>query len=127
MLWSIVLIATVLFMFSVFFMQACTDYLERDGEDGIKISRPLEEMGWPIYGAFILYIGFYQCVVANTLTSLFVESTMANASKDQQQCIQAELENKDRYVHLLKSWYEAIDTDESGQVTYAEIVDSLDA
>jgi hypothetical protein len=159
MLWSMVLIAVVLFMFSVFFMQACTDFLEKEGdgvnpsvrqeidsfwgsvvqsmlsmymasmsgEDWIKIARPLEDIGWLYYGAFLLYIGFYECVVANTLTSLFVESTMANADKDQQELINAELENKDQYVRMLQSWYESLDRDNSGTLTYAEIVDSLDA
>ena len=32
---------------------------------------------------FLLYIGFFFCVVTNTLTSLFVEASLSNADKDQ--------------------------------------------
>merc|ERR1712232_394009 len=97
------------------------------GEDWRRIARPLWDCGAFFYVCFLLYIGFYECVVANTLTSLFVETTIANADKDQQQLIQAELEQKDAYVHLLKDWYESIDTDKSGNITFDEVLSSLEA
>eukprot|EP00929_Paragymnodinium_shiwhaense_P101787 TRINITY_DN6497_c0_g1_i1.p1 TRINITY_DN6497_c0_g1~~TRINITY_DN6497_c0_g1_i1.p1 ORF type:complete len:775 (-),score=128.36 TRINITY_DN6497_c0_g1_i1:227-2551(-) len=84
---------------------------------------------WPIgtayYMLFLLYILFYTCVICNTITSLFVESTMFNADKDHQAVVQNALENTEEYIEKLRGWFSSVDTDGSGCITYDEFCDKL--
>merc|ERR1712048_1041695 len=61
---------------------------------------------------------FYTCVVSNTITSLFLESTMAFAEHDTQQVIQDRLDRKDEYVKKLRDWFNNIDDCGLGSITY---------
>merc|ERR1712014_425902 len=76
--------------------------------------------GIGFYLLFCLYIGFFNFVILNTVTSLFVENTILNADQDQQRIIQEELERKDQYVEMLKDWYEKMDSDGSGDISLEE-------
>eukprot|EP00929_Paragymnodinium_shiwhaense_P015583 TRINITY_DN12369_c0_g1_i1.p1 TRINITY_DN12369_c0_g1~~TRINITY_DN12369_c0_g1_i1.p1 ORF type:complete len:836 (+),score=150.79 TRINITY_DN12369_c0_g1_i1:237-2510(+) len=84
---------------------------------------------WPIgsayYSLFLLYILFYTCVISNTITSLFVESTMVNADKDQQVVIQNALEHTEEYIDKLRGWFSSVDKDGNGCVTYDEFCEKL--
>jgi len=96
------------------------------GEDWRKIADPLMHMGSGVfYGIFLLYIGFFHCVIANTLTSLFVEATITNADTDQQQLILLELENKEKYIKMLRQWFRAIDKVNSGRVSMAQFTENM--
>lgn len=91
------------------------------GEDWRRVAEPLKYVGPFFYGLFLFYTFLYTCVIANTFTSLFVEATMNNADKDQDQVIKAEMEQKDYYVGQLQEWYKRIDADHSGSISYEEI------
>jgi len=96
------------------------------GKDWSIVGEPLREVGGIFYALFLLYIAFFLFVVVNTLTSLFVELTIANADHDQQMAIQLELERKDVYVAKLQSLYDEIDQNGDGEITYDEFCKHLD-
>eukprot|EP00929_Paragymnodinium_shiwhaense_P038289 TRINITY_DN20259_c0_g1_i1.p1 TRINITY_DN20259_c0_g1~~TRINITY_DN20259_c0_g1_i1.p1 ORF type:complete len:1209 (-),score=344.57 TRINITY_DN20259_c0_g1_i1:176-3772(-) len=96
-----------------------------NGADWADIADSLVNVGMPYYMLFLLYILFYTCVVANTLTSLFVESTMVNADKDQQHVIQNALEQADKIIDKLRGWFMDVDSDGNGFITYEEFCEAL--
>merc|ERR1712217_125071 len=89
-----------------------------NGDDWSVIGDVLMNVGMGYYFIFLAYIAFYTCVVTNTITSLFIETTMAYAEKDTQHVITDKLERKDEYVKKLKLWFCAIDNDCTGAITY---------
>eukprot|EP00929_Paragymnodinium_shiwhaense_P014857 TRINITY_DN12281_c0_g3_i1.p1 TRINITY_DN12281_c0_g3~~TRINITY_DN12281_c0_g3_i1.p1 ORF type:complete len:761 (+),score=146.88 TRINITY_DN12281_c0_g3_i1:81-2363(+) len=91
-----------------------------NGADWAEVADSLVRAGHLYYMLFLLYILFYTCVISNTLTSLFVESTMANADKDQQYVIQNALEQSDKIIDKLHDWFHDVDIDGNGYVTYEE-------
>eukprot|EP00929_Paragymnodinium_shiwhaense_P014859 TRINITY_DN12281_c0_g4_i1.p1 TRINITY_DN12281_c0_g4~~TRINITY_DN12281_c0_g4_i1.p1 ORF type:complete len:575 (+),score=120.23 TRINITY_DN12281_c0_g4_i1:298-2022(+) len=95
------------------------------GADWGDIADSLKNVGFAYYMLFLLYILFYNCVVANTLTSLFVESTMVNADRDQQHVIQNALEQSDKIIDKLHGWFDEVDTDGNGCITYEEFCEGL--
>merc|ERR1712039_99315 len=76
------------------------------------------------YFIFLAYIAFYTRVVTNTITSLFIETTMAYAEKDTQHVITDKLERKDEYVAKLKEWFSSIDENGDGMITYDQFARS---
>eukprot|EP00929_Paragymnodinium_shiwhaense_P014853 TRINITY_DN12281_c0_g1_i1.p1 TRINITY_DN12281_c0_g1~~TRINITY_DN12281_c0_g1_i1.p1 ORF type:complete len:785 (+),score=156.73 TRINITY_DN12281_c0_g1_i1:134-2356(+) len=95
------------------------------GADWGDVAITLVDIGMAYYLLFLLYILFYNCVIANTLTSLFVESTMMNADKDQQCVIQNALEQSDKIIDKLRDWFADVDADGSGSITYEEFCNAL--
>eukprot|EP00929_Paragymnodinium_shiwhaense_P039723 TRINITY_DN20835_c0_g1_i2.p1 TRINITY_DN20835_c0_g1~~TRINITY_DN20835_c0_g1_i2.p1 ORF type:complete len:367 (-),score=72.90 TRINITY_DN20835_c0_g1_i2:91-1191(-) len=95
------------------------------GNNWGDVAASLWQVGGAYYMLFLLYILFYTCVISNTITSLFVESTMVNADRDQQVVIQNALENTEEYIEKLRGWFSTVDTDGSGDVTYDEFCDKL--
>merc|ERR1719329_1756875 len=109
-----------MFMFSVCFVQGLSNYLvEQDlpeldaagdehwgsitramgtlwiatggGVDWKIVADSLWDVGSPYYYLFMLYIGFFLFVVANTLTGLFVDAARQYSERDHQQVIQNQL------------------------------------
>lgn len=142
MMWSVVLVGALLFLASLMFTQATTAYLQDNpdqaspdmehywgslggamqslylavsgGNDWELIAGPLKRIGGPYYPVFFVYTAFYMWVLTNTLTSVFVETTMRSAVVDTQQIIQDQLENKERYIRMLIEWYATLDKDGEG-------------
>eukprot|EP00929_Paragymnodinium_shiwhaense_P046824 TRINITY_DN2381_c0_g1_i1.p1 TRINITY_DN2381_c0_g1~~TRINITY_DN2381_c0_g1_i1.p1 ORF type:complete len:788 (-),score=160.85 TRINITY_DN2381_c0_g1_i1:470-2833(-) len=96
-----------------------------NGADWADVADSLFVVGNAYYALFLLYILFYTCVVANTLTSLFVESTIANADKDQQYVIMNALEQSDKIIDKLRHWFEDVDLDGNGYITFEEFCEKL--
>jgi Ca2+-binding EF-hand superfamily protein len=92
------------------------------GEDWIDMAGILHDVH-PLYCAvFMLYISFHTCVIANTITSLFVDSSLSQSGKDVKATVLNELEKKDDYIKLLREWFMELDADGSGQITHEEFV-----
>lgn len=71
---------------------------------------------------FKLYVAFFNFVLLNTITSLFVEATIANASRDFHSSIRAELEKKDVYMQSLGLLFDEIDEDGDGELSLLEFL-----
>merc|ERR1712046_274459 len=72
------------------------------------------------YTLFLIYIAFFIFVVANTLTSLFIDAMMVNSTKDRSAVIAAELRSKREYIHQIKKLHQDADSDGSGVLTWDE-------
>ena len=88
-------------------------------------AQSLRPVGYVFFLLFLLYVGFFFCGITNPLTSLFVEATMVNAEKDQQQVIQAVLEQK-VYVHHLKNLFVRIGGQPPAEVTLGDFMAHID-
>jgi len=95
------------------------------GEDWAIVAKPLWEVGGLFYLPFMIYIAFFLFVVVNTLTSLFVELTIANSDQDTQLAVQMELEKKDLYLKRLQAFFDTIDNNQDGSITYEEFCTHL--
>lgn len=94
---------------------ACTG-----GANWYEMANPLHEAGSVYYGLFMVYIGFFILVVLNTLTSIFLQSTIEYSEQDHEMMIQRELEYKEDYVNLVSAFFDEIDDDGSGDLTLDE-------
>jgi len=154
--YSFVLIAMSSFLVGVCFVHRCTDYLndpdvdpavEKDikeywgsvllamlsmymsttgGADWNDVADSLRKVDIRYYGLFLAYIGFYQCILVNALTSLFVEATMDRASKDLDNAVTSAYENKEAHMSRLRKWFHLVDIECKGAITYAEFCCNLD-
>ncbi|CAK0906406.1 unnamed protein product [Prorocentrum cordatum] len=96
------------------------------GTDWDLMVSSLRPVGSEFVLLFLVYVGFFFCVVTNTLTSLFVEATMANAQRDQQEVIQAELEQRQVYVQQLRRFFLKFDGQNTGEVTLEDFLEHVD-
>merc|ERR1712151_1418373 len=97
--------------------------------NGISWEVPAEHLGsvgMIYFLLFLVYVAFFLFVICNTLTSLFVEATIVNANKDEKMVIQLELERKQEYVKRLQIFFDTIDDDASGEVTFEEFEKHVD-
>lgn len=91
-----------------------------NGEAWGTVARPLRAVGMIFYLGFLLYIALFAFVIMNTVTGLFIEATIANSDKDQQMIIQMELEKKGEYIDKLQAFYDEMDDNQDGQISYEE-------
>jgi len=150
MLWAVLLIFVITFVVGVFFLQATTTFIMDNGVDSSvfedllahwgsvqqamlslymastsgdswrTIAQPLSHIGVPFYLLFLFYIAFFIFVVTNTLTSLFLEATIANAEKDQEMVVHEELKKKGQFIRKLQQFFNTMDNDGSGVISEAE-------
>jgi len=90
------------------------------GIDWEVVANVLADVGSFYYMFFCLYIAFFLCVLMNTITALFVESTFTTANKDHQYNITSVLEKKVEYVESLKLLFAESDLDGDGMVSDKE-------
>jgi len=96
------------------------------GKDWSIIAQPLLDISPLVYMLFLLYMTFFLFVVTNTLTSLFVEATIQNSDHDVQMVIQLELDRKDLYIRQLQAFFDEMDQDGDGQITYMDFCKHAD-
>jgi len=97
------------------------------GEDWIKIIEPLSRVGKFVYALFLIYIALFAFVVMNTISSVFLESMMTNANRDHQLVIEMQMEHKEDYISKLRMFYDEIDEDGDGEISYAEFCTHMDS
>eukprot|EP00929_Paragymnodinium_shiwhaense_P055433 TRINITY_DN2776_c0_g1_i1.p1 TRINITY_DN2776_c0_g1~~TRINITY_DN2776_c0_g1_i1.p1 ORF type:complete len:759 (+),score=121.04 TRINITY_DN2776_c0_g1_i1:37-2277(+) len=90
------------------------------GRDWGVVSTTLWTIGPGYYMLFLAYILFHTCVISNTITSLFVEATIANSQKDYAAVIQDAMAHKQDYLRKLRGWFEHVDADGKGYVSFDE-------
>merc|ERR1712178_259286 len=81
------------------------------------VAEPLRQVGMGYFYLFCFYIIFFLCCVFNTITGLFVETTLQKAARDTQWTIQNELDKKAEYMESLQALFAEMDKDDDGIVT----------
>jgi len=149
------ILQAVLFMFALAFVQGCAHFLRTEdvppellesikahwgsigdtmlvlmqsvtgGVNWATVAEPLKQVGAGYYMLFCFYIIFFLCCVLNTITGLFVETTLQKAAHDTQWTIQHELEKKAEYSESLRALFAEMDKDNDGLVTVAEFCSHL--
>jgi len=97
-----------------------------NGKDWSAAAESLMEVSIAFFIIFCLYIAFFNFVILNTITSLFVEATISSSMKDYQASIQAELERKDEYMDKLRLLFEEMDDSGDGVVSLEEFTSRID-
>jgi len=150
MLWAVLLIFIITYVVGVFFLQATTTFImehevdssvskdlvahwgsvqqamlslymaSTSGDSWKTIAQPLAHIGSSMYLLFLIYIAFFIFVVTNTLTSLFLEATIANAEKDHEMVVHEELKKKGEFIRKLQLFFNTMDNDGSGVISEAE-------
>jgi len=90
------------------------------GQDWVHIAKPLLKVGNLFYALFLIYIAIFLFVAVNTISSIFVESMLTHADKDQQFIIETEMQKKEDYIHSLEEFFAMIDGDRDGEITFSE-------
>lgn len=92
------------------------------GEDWAVLADPLWAVGSWMYCLFVAYVAFFLFIITNTLTSIFVDSVSMNAQADDNMLIDMELEKKEQYISKLQSFFNEIDLDRDGFISYQEFI-----
>lgn len=90
------------------------------GVDWEEIAAPLFELGFIYYSIFVLYTGIFSFVFMNIFTSMIVDAVMQISKDDQERVMHLELQRKDKHISLLQEWFNEIDADKSGEVSFQE-------
>jgi hypothetical protein len=93
------------------------------GSNWREVAEPLRSIGLVYYYLFLVYIAFFMFVIVNTLTSLFIETTLQNAEKDRQVMVQMAIAHRKAYIENVSDLFRTIDVDRSGELTFAEVLE----
>jgi len=157
LMWASIIVIMISYVFGVALLQACSSYLQAEGDDvdektrrGIErywssigqsiltlymstmgggncsiIAEPLWETGVAFYGVYLAYLAVFHFVVVNIISSIFLESILTSAAKDQQLMIETQMEKKGDYISSLGKFYEDMDSNGDGEITFAEFCEHL--
>lgn len=147
MLWSTVLILIVTYVVGIVILQAATEEREialenlnsverieeywsslRDamlslymsstgGIDWKDAADSVKPMGAFYYLVFLLYMTFFIFVIMNTLTSLFVSTSIRSAERDQQNIIAEEMRKKHDHIQKIKTLFKNLATHNQVKLT----------
>lgn len=81
---------------------------------------PLSDMGSLYVGCFVSFIAFVYFAMMNVVTGLFCQSAIESAQHDQQDLIQEQLQEKERYIKLVQALFEEMDESNDGSITFDE-------
>lgn len=90
------------------------------GADWGEMAEPLRLVGIGFYGLFCGYVAFFIFVLANTITSIFVESVASYAKNDAKEIIQEQLDERQELMQTLTAIFRKVDNDVSGDVSFRE-------
>ncbi|CAK9117928.1 unnamed protein product [Durusdinium trenchii] len=89
------------------------------GCDWYQIAKPLMNMSYFYFAAFLFYVLLIVLCIMNVLSALFVE--MALQIKDRDLLIQAELAKIDAFLKDMRDLFDEVDVDGNGYVTRIEL------
>jgi len=97
------------------------------GQDWEAIAYPLGHvgMGGVYYFLFIIYIAIFAFVVMNVVSSIFLESILTHADKDQELTIERQMEQKEDYIHRLQELFQLLDDGAIGEISYEKFTSEL--
>lgn len=90
------------------------------GDSWRYMAEPLLTVSPLVYGGFLIYIVFFLFVIANTLTSLFIDSYIDSSAKDDTMLIQAQKDKRREIIERAVKISREVDKDESGIIDASE-------
>lgn len=90
-----------------------------------EFAKPFMEVN-PVYSCiFPLYVVFVVFGAVNILTGVFVESTSSIANYDKELAVEEELCRAESAINQIRDFFEELDTDSSGTLSFAELTNCL--
>jgi len=147
--WAFLLLFLIMFMFSLFFMQGASGFLEDSsnydayhtafeewypnlfytmfslllaisgGTDWLEVVRPLEMIHWSYQVAFAFYVMFVIFGVVNVLTGVFLENAAEFVDRDLM--VQSQLIQMEGFVCEMIDLFHDFDPDHEGRVSSEEL------
>lgn len=91
-----------------------------------ELRTELEPLEPPYRIIFMMYILFSILGVVNIVTGVFVDSALGNSKRDHDLMVEEEQEKKAKMLRDLHILFEEIDADQSGSISYQEIMTAHD-
>jgi len=152
--WLMILLVIILYIFSIFFTQGVTDYLNGSsdpptadvlqtnyGSIGLSaftlfaaitggvswrdVMMPLAQTGWVFSALFLIYVFFCVFSVLNIVTGVFVDGAIQRSSQERDLRLEKEKEQKKMYVSMLMDLLEEIDAEGTGVITREELEEAF--
>ncbi|CAK0872792.1 unnamed protein product [Prorocentrum cordatum] len=154
LLWSSLLIFTIILMFGTVLSEGTLALLLRSQPDGVPPSLQLRfgslfdavltlfqsmsggvdweqvwldlgALGWSYRGVYLLFICFSLSVLLNVVTAVFIESTMARSMNDRGLVVQNEVLEKQDFLRSMRKIFQELDTDFDGTITMEEMQNKM--
>lgn len=151
LIWTLLLLAIIMYIFGIMFTQAATDHILRSpGDDEVRlywgalwrssytlfkavtggvswqdVSTPLGRVHGIMETIFICFISFTYFAVLNVVTGVFCQSAIESANHDKDMVVQAQMANKQMYKEQLEDVFKSIDQDNTGVVTFGMFEEAL--
>ncbi|CAE7416797.1 Scn11a, partial [Symbiodinium natans] len=146
--WALVLLALIIYLFSVLLAQAVADYRvesalpERAENAAVRyysslaktmlslfmsitggvsweeVLEPLEHISSVWVIVFLIYVQFTYFAVLNVLTGVFCQSAVESAQNDHANVVQSMLANKEAHVEKIRALFSKLGAEEEGIITY---------
>jgi len=153
--WALLLLFTIMYMFSICFMQAAALHIQlrggssemragiqkwypslvdtlmsllqciTSGVDWHEVSGPLGEVSFMYRFIFAFYILFVVIGVLNVLTGIFVDRACELSGLDRDLVIKSRLKRDAAFLCEMRDIFEEADTDRSGKISWEEFQDFL--
>jgi hypothetical protein len=91
------------------------------GVDWEQVWLDLGALGWGYRGVYLLFICFSLTVLLNVVTAVFIESTMARSMKDRGLVVQNEVMEKRDFLTSMRKIFRELDGDVDGAITMDEM------
>ncbi|CAK0860108.1 unnamed protein product [Prorocentrum cordatum] len=151
---ALVLLLSVIYLFSICFMHAAASYVREGGEEDVvealrahygnlsltmftlllaisngadwkQMADPLGKIHWSFELLFIFYVLFVVIGVLNVLTSVFVERARELSRLDREMATQGELASQEVFLAEMRTIFEEVDDEEAGRITWQKFRDYL--
>ncbi|CAJ1420926.1 unnamed protein product [Effrenium voratum] len=90
-----------------------------------EVVRPLKAISTAWVFVFLFYIAFTYFAVLNVVTGVFCQSAIDSAQNDQAMVLQSIQANKQAHIEKIRNLFQAIDTEETGVITYKLLEESI--
>lgn len=95
------------------------------GDDWSKYYHALQDLPGQYRLLFIFFVIFTVFALVNIVTGIFVESSLAVNTMDQEVVVHDEMDQKKKYLQSLEMVFLELDDDETGTISFAEFEKSL--
>lgn len=153
LVWTLVLLAMILYVFGLLFAQAASQYImdpanktivnldEAYGNVGRsvfslfkaisggvsweQVVEPLQELHYVWLCFYLVYFAFTYFAVLNVVTGVFCQTAIESATMDQETAAQAHMNAEQQHVRRLHNLFKTINKSQTGMITLQELEDCM--